>query len=497
MLESDHYPSFLASELYQNLELDSECKILFEVIASKNIILLMFFSYFIDETYLKGMLNTNQSIPSSPKLDTQSSISSDAAKIDQNKKQIDILKEKLNMKLSALNAIKSNSAQQEDSKRIEVLDNDIKQLRHKISIFQSHIQKTELWCDNIGKFTTNVVSVRLAHPNVKNPVDSSIKANHETVLLFEIQVQLHESFDVIDPENLNENKGVIKEGWIIYRTIKEFDILNENLSELLPIELKLKFKKIPRLLRRNLVSIKAINEERQEKARMLLDEYLRAISEDESLAQSEALYTFLCPSPDYFKKSNGDSSSEEKFSMITSLFRSSKSKEINEDDYLDDLFSDSNLKTLLDTNARDSIAEPFYHFIEEIFGLKSKRRWFRKSLIIFVQLTYGATINRKIRESIYWMLSNDMLTFYFKQIKDSFWRRNEATDRVELIASEVEIRMEHDKLLTKKIACEKLISNVPETLQRLVGEKNAQNGVIKMFEMFQDKKLNKHLIYVS
>jgi hypothetical protein len=36
--------------------------------------------------------------------------------MDVNQKQIDALKEKLSMKLSALNAIKTNSSQQEDSK---------------------------------------------------------------------------------------------------------------------------------------------------------------------------------------------------------------------------------------------------------------------------------------------------------------------------------------------------------------------------------------------
>ena len=39
--------------------------------------------------------------------------------------------------------------------------------------------------------------------------------------------------------------------------------------------------------------------------------------------------------------------------------------------------------------------------------------------------------------------------------------------------------------------------SIKDALQKLVGEKNAQIGLIKLFETFQDKKLNKHLIYVS
>jgi sorting nexin-25 len=375
-------------------------------------------------------------------------------------------------------------------KLVEVLDNDIKKLRHDISIFQSHMQKTELWCDNIGKFTTNVTAQ--IEPQPSEP---------HVLALFEIHVQLHERFDIVDLESESEQRRksspAFKEGWVIYRSLKEFEQLNDNLSDLLPTELRLKFKKIPGLLKKG---FSKANEERQERARLILDEYLRIISEDESLAQSEALYTFLCPSPGYFKKDTELAApTDEKFSLAN-IFRgggSSKTKELSEDEYLENLFSDTNLKLMLDTNARDSIAEPFYRLIEEIFGLKSMRKWFRKSLILFVQLTYGATINRKIRETIYWALSNDMLAFYFKQVKDSFWTMNEASGRVELISYEAPVRTKQEKLNTKKLAREKLVASIPETMQRLIGEKNAQIGVVKLFDLFQDKKLNKHLIYVS
>lgn len=34
-------------------------------------------------------------------------------------------------------------------------------------------------------------------------------------------------------------------------------------------------------------------------------------------------------------------------------------------------------------------------------------------------------------------------------------------------------------------------------LQKFVGEKNSLMGAIKLFELFQNKKLNKHLLYVN
>ena len=38
---------------------------------------------------------------------------------------------------------------------------------------------------------------------------------------------------------------------------------------------------------------------------------------------------------------------------------------------------------------------------------------------------------------------------------------------------------------------------VSDAVKTLVGEENARRGTIKMFEVLQDVRLNKHLFYVS
>ena len=125
------------------------------------------------------------------------------------------------------------------------------------------------------------------------------------------------------------------------------------------------------------------------------------------------------------------------------------------------MFADADSKSL-DLNDKDSIAEPFYHLLEELFELKGMKKWFRKSLILFVQLTYGATINRKIRECIYWMLSDEMLAFYLKQIRESFWRLNAETNEFELIQPpQSSPRSQLDKIQTKQLAKSKLTANLP------------------------------------
>jgi sorting nexin-25 len=42
----------------------------------------------------------------------------------------------------------------------------------------------------------------------------------------------------------------------------------------------------------------------------------------------------------------------------------------------------------------DGIAEPLYNLLREVFDLRGVFKWVRKTLITFVQITYGRTINR-------------------------------------------------------------------------------------------------------
>lgn len=101
--------------------------------------------------------------------------------------------------------------------------------------------------------------------------------------------------------------------------------------------------------------------------------------------------------------------------------------------------------------------------LEELFELKGMKKFFRKSLILFVQLTYGATINRKIREFIYYFFSEEMLSFYLKQLKDSIWKLNE-DNTFELIKYELSEKSDLEKIKTKNQARLKLLANTPGLL---------------------------------
>lgn len=59
--------------------------------------------------------------------------------------------------------------------------------------------------------------------------------------------------------------------------------------------------------------------------------------------------------------------------------------------------------------------------IGEVFDMRGVFRWLRKSLMTFVQITYGRTINRQIRDTVDWITSEQMIIFYLNNFKKAFW----------------------------------------------------------------------------
>ena len=52
------------------------------------------------------------------------------------------------------------------------------------------------------------------------------------------------------------------------------------------------------------------------------------------------------------------------------------------------------MQTVFTDDTRDGIAEPIYHLISEVFELRGVFGWVRRTMVTFVQITYGRTINR-------------------------------------------------------------------------------------------------------
>lgn len=196
----------------------------------------------------------------------------------------------------------------------------------------------------------------------------------------------------------------------------------------------------------------------------------------------------------------------------------------------------------------DAIAEPLYALIEEVFNLRGVFKILRKSLMTFVQITYGSTISRQIRELVSWATSDVMVIHYLHSFRTTFWRKprhhrrpeggvalkrpratrpevaaNTTTTTEETLPLDQEVdfpekpddsedeedededededeettgqRSEADKVKTREEVRRLLLQNIPEVLVNLVGQQAARNGTAKVFESLQNKTLNKQLCY--
>uniref|UniRef100_A0A8D1W4Q8 Sorting nexin 25 n=1 Tax=Sus scrofa TaxID=9823 RepID=A0A8D1W4Q8_PIG len=243
--------------------------------------------------------------------------------------------------------------------------------------------------------------------------------------------------------SLQEVGGVETKNWTVPRRLSEFQNLHRKLSE-------------------NLLS-------------------------DERLCQSEALYAFLSPSPDYLKVIDvqGKKSTFSLSSFLERLprdFFSHQEEEIEEDSDLSDYGDDVD-------GRKDALAEPCFMLIGEIFELRGMFKWVRRTLIALVQVTFGRTINKQIRDTVNWIFSEQMLVYYISLFRDAFWPNGK-------LAPPTTIRSKEQSQETKQRARQKLLENIPDMLQSLVGQQNARHGIIKIFNALQETRANKHLLYV-
>lgn len=238
------------------------------------------------------------------------------------------------------------------------------------------------------------------------------------------------------------------------------------------------------------------------------------ILEDDKLNQSEAVYAFLNPSSEHLKHAS-PSPKKQKFSLA-GLFKGNdvvardltfwgppRDGEENMSQYLEANNNPSpedrgdsnggggiNGQNATEVDGKDSIAEPLYALMGEVFEMDGVFKWVRKSMISFVQITYGRTINRQIRDSISSLFDESMLHHYSTSALTSFWPGG-------VLASSYPERTKEMQEITANTAKQLLLENIPELFSNLVGHQTAKVGALKLFEAVQDPLFNKQLFYVS
>ncbi|XP_068627751.1 sorting nexin-25 isoform X2 [Battus philenor] len=403
------------------------------------------------------------------------------------RRKLDQLQERHNNKTQALAALRASL--KPESPALAMLANEVERLAGEQMRLEAHLARTDTWAEHLGRWRASVHSAEV--------IDESKPPQ------FVIVVHMAEQ----EPTGDEERPEQISTGWVLLRTLNEFQELHRKLR---PMCSELKNLELPSNSFKFLFGKNDRNS--LEKAKILIQKYLEFVLEDDRLNQSEALYTFLNPSSEYLKQ--GDLPKKNKFSFST-LFksstssdatnRSSQEKEMfthlsaDEDEmslYLDGNGADSSTKnmttsmrgTSLMAEERDSIAEPLYALLSEVFDMRGVFRWLRKTLVTFVQITYGRTINRQIKETISWLFSEHMLHYYISIVLKSWWPGG-------VLSESISNRNVRDKEHTRTLALQQLNESVVSALSSLVGAHAAARGAHKLFYTLQNNTHNKQLFY--
>lgn len=405
--------------------------------------------------------------------------------------KLEQLDEKLSNKNQALDALKQSL--KPDSKLLTILEKEIDWLKGEKRQLESHLVRTEVWGEYLGKWRAIVESVDFSDDKEPQPQ-------------FMIVVQVDEINDSgkEDESTAMDAADSISTGWVVVRSLAQFHDLHRKLR---PVCAELKAIDLPS---NNAFKLFLLKNDKSllEKAKQQIQKYLTFVLEDDHLNQSEALYEFLSPSSDRLKQSTTPSPSKKqsKFSLAQ-LFKSNSEKldqfwgphfRLNTADFTDDdqvsmYLEGSNAengasKAPSDPDAKDSIAEPLYALLGEIFDMGGVFKWLRRSLISFVQITYGQTINRQIRESINYLFEETMLHTYASTVLKALWPGGVLT--VKTID-----RTEDQQEMTMNAAKSLLLDNIPELLGNLIGAQNARAGIMKLFDNVQNPVYNKQLFY--
>ncbi|EFN64146.1 Sorting nexin-25 [Camponotus floridanus] len=435
-LQEKYYPSFLVSEQYKNMQealLNERAEGLVE-----------------DHGIVDGTLSDSSTLLVGERSNYARS------KLDQ-------LQEKLNNKMQALQALKSSL--KPESKVLSILAKEVEWLQGEKRQLEAHLNHTEMWAEHLGHWRADVQNAEM--PDNGDPPQ------------FVLVVHMAEDED---------NDESISSGWVVLRKLQDFQDLHRKLRQLCSDVKTLDLPSQP------LKFFGKSDKSTLDKAKMQIQKYLNFVLEDERLNQSEALYAFLSPSSEHLK-AVAPSPKKSRFSLSTLFKTSVGSNELrdkeDEEDYsllLDDSETGRTGTDSYLNASRDAIAEPLYTLLGEIFDLRGVFRWLRRSLITFVQITYGRTINRQIRDIVAWIFSEPMLHYYIQLFVKSWWPNGQ-------LVSETVLRTDEEKLKTRGEARRQFLNNVPEVLTNLVGAQSAQRGAIKVFDSLQNVNLNKQLFY--
>uniref|UniRef100_A0A1I7V4Q2 RGS domain-containing protein n=2 Tax=Caenorhabditis tropicalis TaxID=1561998 RepID=A0A1I7V4Q2_9PELO len=129
--------------------------------------------------------------------------------------------------------------------------------------------------------------------------------------------------------------------------------------------------------------------------------------------------------------------------------------------------------------------------VNEIFG-EHGSAWFRRQLVTVIRhivTPFGTSINKRIVDIVNWLTSEQQVLGYLNSFRKSMWPTGGQSKEY----AEKPAEFHH---LTRILAKTLMLSSLPDELRIILGSDVSYKGINTISEAFQNKQLNRRLLYV-
>lgn len=321
----------------------------------------------------------------------------------------------------------------------------------------------------------------------------------------------NKSYAVYAIEVIQRADGSRESRWQVYRRYSDFHDFHMTLYNKFANQIKVSFpgKK----------TFNNMNRQFLDKRMRLLNDYLQELLNPEVLKNNSGLWEiirqFLEPVP--YKKSKGqlarkvDNIKNSVYNLSHAVRSVPDNFMHNVDGMMDGisrafhnrlhgvgkrtpLSDNSKVAACLDVEADDNIPlRIMLLLMDEIFDLKSRNQWLRRRIVTIlrqiIKATFGDRINRKIIDYVEWWTAADQVAEYIKAFKQAFWPNGS-------LALPALSRDENTKMRTRVAAKAAMLCRLSDELKHIIGSETTRRGIFLVFEMVQQRTLNRRLVYV-
>jgi sorting nexin-25 len=329
-------------------------------------------------------------------------------------------------------------------------------------------------------------------------------------------VSIGESYDVNDEgkdfalypiQVTRVNSDGLPSGWVIAKRYSQFHALHQALRTKYPQtvgSLEMPGKMINGLMK--------LRKQFMENRRQSLEKYLsvyqltQSLLKYEDICRTPELRKFIChPDITRLLYSNEElDASASKRSFLKSIFHTTDESsdssrrrsifninisQVSDERVSPDTAMDSPDTVLLSNDASvASATAAITDLLIELFELREKNNWLRRqAVVILLKQLFGDTVERRTTETLSWVAGRENALFLLERIRDTYWPNGEWN-------TNWPTRSEETKNRTRQTVRSKFLQ-LAKQFGAVFGKQNSVTGALRWFHAFQNRRLNRHLLY--